>query len=97
MRVHLRNKDFWIYWNYQHFPKTYCYIKSEEQTEAIGEATKDPRDKHVKETARKISLASALKRAGFSKEEREMVWLQYFSRNDEQMERQLAELLKQIA
>lgn len=97
MKVHLRNKDFWVHWDYQHFPKTYCYVRADEETQVIGEATKAPEDKHVKEIARKISLASALKRAGFSKEERKEVWIQYFSRNDAQMEHQLVELLKQIA
>lgn len=96
MKVKLNDKELWIYWEYR-LPNTLCYINFEEHDiTTIGVATKDPRDKHVKEIARKISLANALKKANFSKEDRETVWLQYFSRNDAQMERQLAELLKQI-
>lgn len=97
MKVHLRNKDFWICWNYKQNPKTICHIRYEEEVVGMAEVTRHPKDKHVKEIARKESLARAMKNAGFDKQERETVWLQYFSRNDEQMERQLAELLKQIA
>ena len=97
MKVHLRNKDFWISWNYKQDPITFCHIRYGDEVVGMAEVTRHPKDKHVKEIARKESLARAMKDAGFDKQERETVWLQYFSRNDEQMERQLVELLKQIA
>lgn len=97
MKVHLRNKDFWISWNYKQDPITFCHIRCGDEVVGMAEVTRHPKDKHVKEIARKESLARAMKNAGFDKQEREEVWIQYFSRNDEQMERQLVELLKQIA
>lgn len=97
MKISLRNKDFWISWNYKQDPKTVCHIRYGDEVVGKAEITRHPKDKHVKEIARKESLARAMKNAGFDKQERETVWLQYFSRNDEQMERQLVELLKQIA
>lgn len=89
MKIHLRNEDFWICWNYKLNPKTFCHIRSE-SNEIVGmaEITRHPKDKHVKETARKESLARAMKNAGFSKEERESIWLQYFSRADAYHEQQ---------
>ena len=96
MKINLRNKDFWISWNYKLDPKTFCHIRYGDEVVGMAEVTRHPKDKHVKEIARKESLARAMKDAGFDKQEREEVWSQYFSRNDQHMEDQLIQLLKLV-
>ena len=47
---------------------------------AFEEAICSPRDKFVKDTGRKISLARLLKAMGLSREQRRDVWNQYHAR-----------------
>jgi hypothetical protein len=77
-----------IYVRWQHHrdgalvdPGTTCVIKQhEDEILGFGYAKKHPTDAFDKEKGRKLSLARALKNALLNKEEREIVWVEYFAR-----------------
>jgi len=51
-----------------------------EDVVAFGNAECSRHDNFCKETGRKVSLANALKKAGFTQPERKLVWDAYFNR-----------------
>lgn len=86
MRVWVRNTAFHIVWFYEpvfggYGADTICRIKAGvDGPECTGAAVLAPTDQFRKETGRKISLARALKIAGFTKDERTTVWAAYHGR-----------------
>ena len=69
-----------LYWQY-HPTITYAFWLSDQTDEEIvGVAYRSAKDKHCKETARKVSLARLLQQTTCNRKQRKSVWLQYFDR-----------------
>lgn len=83
MNITINDRKFWINWNYTNLPTTQCQIwgtneDGEKFLAFSGTSYQSATDQHCKETARKISLARAIK--PLTKTSRTEIWKQYFER-----------------
>lgn len=72
--------NYHIYWKHQ-YNKTICFIKNKGEVIATGESHVSPNEKfYVKEVGRKLSLRRAIEKLNLSKDERQVIWVNYFAR-----------------